>query len=66
MLTLILAIGLVFLSLFLIALSLFLTGKMRVKIGACGKFPGKKKGECGEASSCELCSSNKNEEDETV
>lgn len=60
--TLLFTIGLFFLSLILIALSLFLTGKMRVRIGSCGKFPGKKESCDKDSSSCDLCS-NKKEDD---
>jgi hypothetical protein len=64
-LTIVISILLVLSAFGLIAIGYFLTGKMRVHIGACGRAPGKKKDKsCGKKSSCELCQGNKDEEDD--
>ncbi|HRD55649.1 MAG TPA: hypothetical protein PLC42_04540 [Parachlamydiaceae bacterium] len=54
--TLIAASVLILMALCLLAISYFITGKSRLKPGACGRAPFKNKdGSCGTESSCELC-----------
>ncbi len=56
--TLLIASFLILFSLCLLGISFFLTGKSRLKPGACGKVPTKnlpKDDSCGNTSTCELC-----------
>lgn len=58
--TLIAAFILILASLALLGIGWLITGKSKIKPGACGKLPNQKKDKsCGEKSSCDLCEKNK-------
>jgi hypothetical protein len=62
LLTLVIAFVLVMLSLGLLAIGWFISGKSRIKAGACGRNPHKNRADtegCDTSINCQLCDQNK-------
>jgi hypothetical protein len=61
--TVLIAFILFLIALALIAIGWLITGKMKVRIGSCGRAP-KRDEECGGKRSCSLCEEEKKEKDD--
>lgn len=62
--TIFVAFGFFLLAMALVAIGWLITGKMRVRIGTCGRAPNKKKDDkCGNDVKCGLCGEEKKEDD---
>ncbi len=61
--TILVAFAFFLLALALVAIGWLITGKMKVKIGACGRVPDKDN-KCGEETKCSLCDEGKKEKDD--
>lgn len=65
LLTLAIAFLIVLISIGLLAIGWFISGKARIRAGACGRDPHKTKDEkegCGTKTSCQLCETKKDDE----
>lgn len=59
LLTLAIAFIIVLISIGLLAIGWLISGKARIRPGACGRDPHKNREECGTSTSCQLCDQNK-------
>lgn len=67
MITILIAFLLIFVSVAFLGLGKLLTGKSKLRLGMCGKFPRKKKGSetgCGKDQTCDLCGKKEEEDDD--
>lgn len=65
LITILIAFGFFLLAFALVGIGWLITGKMRVKFGACGRAPNQKKDKsCGDKAKCSLCEEEKKEKDD--